>query len=100
LAADHSDAFLAIRDSVLAMEQSERKRLVDLLGSMRDRKAPLTAEVVALLAQLVALGPADRDRLSAWFGKYVNAWGQVPSAGSQAASNVQRLTRTALNDIE
>jgi hypothetical protein len=82
----HSDSFRKIRDAILALEQSDCRRLADLFGSMRDKRPALEAPVVAILALFVELEAVDRARLARWMQTYVNAWGQIPTAAGQRAS--------------
>jgi hypothetical protein len=56
---------------------------------MTEPQPELSPALVAALRAIVELDPIDRKRLSAWCGRYLNRWGQIPQAaglrGSRAA---------------
>lgn len=82
----HSPAFAAIRDSILALEDGDRRRLGAILEAAAPER-PDAGRLCELLAEVARLGRPDQMRLQRWVRKYVNRWGQVPIASSRAASN-------------
>ena len=75
---EHSEAFAEVRQAVLDLDESDRKRIAAMLGAMTVPEPALSGQAIAFLAKFSALPENDRYRLSAWFGKYVNRWGQIP----------------------
>lgn len=88
----HTPAFLALRDALLALDDEERRRLVELLGAMHAPKPPLSGRLAALLALIARLDPSDRRRLATWCARYLSRWGQVPVAASQTLATPQAGT--------
>jgi hypothetical protein len=77
-APQHSDAFLAVRDAILALaDDRDRARLAGLFGHMTAPQRNLGA-LRGILRDIAALPDDDLDRLAQWFSKWVNAWGQTP----------------------
>jgi hypothetical protein len=87
----HSVAFAAVRDRLLReLDDADRLRLTGLFGSMTDPLPDPSPALVALLAAIVALEPADRVKLARWVRTYVTRWGQVPSAASRQVQHPER----------
>ncbi len=81
----HSASFLAVRDAILALGDDERKRLLAVI----EAAVPLegrTERLCAVLAAVTRLDHGEQLRVARWCRTYVNRWGQVPQASSQAAS--------------
>ena len=85
-AMQHSEAFLAVRNAMLELEDEDRRRLTGLFGSMTESKPDPTAALLGLLEAVYRLDRVDQRRFARWVQRYVNAWGQVPSASSFRAS--------------
>jgi hypothetical protein len=76
----HSPAFLAVRDLIIALDDRDRARLAQLFGAMQERQPRLGPAVRAALRAIAELDDDDLERLVKWFGAYVNRWGQMPKA--------------------
>jgi hypothetical protein len=77
---EHSDAFLALRDAILARDDDrDRARLAGLFCHMTAPQQNLGALRDTLRA-IAALDDADLDRLAQWSSSWMNAWGQTPRA--------------------
>jgi hypothetical protein len=78
----HSEAFVAVRDALEALDESDRRRLATLLGCMTAPQPALSADLHRALAAIARLDVADRERLAKWCAAYVNAWGQLPESAA------------------
>ena len=80
---EHSKAFAEVRQAVLDLDEGDRKRIAAMIGAMTVPEPALSGHAIAFLARFAALPEDERYRLSAWFGKYVNRWGQIPVMASR-----------------
>ncbi|GAC1567763.1 MAG: hypothetical protein NVS2B3_07690 [Vulcanimicrobiaceae bacterium] len=80
----HSQAFVALRTALLALDEAERRRIADLAGAMTEPKPPISRELASVLALLAALDANDRRRFATWCARYLSRWGQVPVAASRS----------------
>jgi len=74
----HTEAFQAVRDALLDLDEAERRRLTTLLGCMTDPQPPLAPGLVRALAAIGQLSAIDRELLARWCGSYLSAFGQIP----------------------
>lgn len=74
---DHSSAFRAVRDRVLALDEKGRARLARLFGAIGEPQGRI-GELRDVLRAIATLDDDDLERLASWFAQHVNKWGQTP----------------------
>lgn len=79
----HSPAFVELREALLRLAETERRRVADLVGAMHDAKPPISGELAEILGMIARLDPTDRRRLATWCANYLSRWGQIPVAASR-----------------
>jgi hypothetical protein len=87
----HSEAFLAVRALLLALEDTDRRRLTGLYGSMTEKLPDPSPALRAFLGEIAKLDSADHLRLARWVRTYVSRYGQVPVAASRSIAAPKRV---------
>ena len=81
---EHSEAFLLVRQALLALGEADRRRLGGLYGALTAPLPDPSLELRAIIRAIAALDDADHIRLARWIRRYVNRWGQIPVAASRS----------------
>ncbi len=71
----HSRAFIAVRDLLLELDESDRRVFVRLFGALQAPQMDLTTDSIKLLRAIARLKDEEIVRLGRWCPQYLNRWG-------------------------